>query len=106
MANLRPGSPKGNAPAPPSGGYEEDFDVDENIGGNMALGSRSGKPKSSKSTRMSRRGSTKSRKGSGGGAAAASRHGAMSGIGEDEQDDGDVEAGFNGRNAIPDDMAE
>ncbi|CAM9674844.1 unnamed protein product [Ectocarpus sp. 13 AM-2016] len=105
MANLRPGSPQGNAPAPPSGGYEEDFDVDQSIGGNMALGS--GKPKSSKSTRMSKRGSTKSRKGLGGGAAAASRHGAMSGIGEDEEDDdGDVEAGFNGRNAIPDDMAD
>lgn len=103
--NLRPGSPPGNAPAPPAGGHEEDFDVDQSIGGNMALGSRSGKSKSKSMRSSGRRGSTKSRKSFGGGAAAASRHGAIS-VEDDEDDDGDVEAGFNGRNAIPDDIAE
>lgn len=103
--NLRPGSPTGNAPAPP-GGYEDE-DVDESIGGNMALGSRSAKSRS-RMSRSGRRGSTKSRRSFGGSAVGQSRHGGAGGsIPEADEDDmEDVEAGFNGRNAIPDDFAE
>lgn len=98
--NLRPGSPTGTAPAPP-----DDFDdVDESIGGNMALGSRSAKSRS-RMSRSGRRGSTKSRRSfMGGSAAGQSRRGAIPE--EEDEDDGDLEAGFRGRNAIPDDIAE
>eukprot|EP00752_Nemacystus_decipiens_P014993 g13350.t1 len=105
MMHLRPGSPTHTAPVPP----EEPEDVDESIGGNMALGSRSAKSRS-RMSRSGRRGSTKSRRSFGGGSASghSRRMGGAGGaatITEDEEEE-DLEAGFGGRNAIPDDFAE
>lgn len=100
--NLRPGSPQGNAPAPPGGDEEED--VDASIGGNMALGSRSTKSRS-RMNRSGRRGSTKSRRSFGGSVSGTGRGAAIPEGGEEDEED-DMEAGFNGRNAIPDDFAE
>lgn len=100
--NLQPGSPQGHAPNAPSADKEVD-DVDASIGGNMALGNRSGRSRS----RMSRsRGSTKSRSRlsfGGGSVVGASRHGRDA---DDKDDEDDMEAGHAGRNAIPDDIAE
>lgn len=103
MMNLRPGSPTHTAPVPP----EDPDDVDESIGGNMALGSRSAKSRS-RMSRSGRRGSTKSRRSfMGASASGQSRRGGpgAAAIAEEEEEE-DLEAGFGGRNAIPDDFAE